>query len=43
MMFILPTVPATVPPLVYAVPVQLVAYHTAVNQGHGRRSAAQSR
>ena len=27
---VLPTVPATVAPLVYAVPVQLIAYHTAV-------------
>ncbi len=29
----LPTVPATVAPLVYAVPVQLIAYHTAVILG----------
>jgi glucosamine--fructose-6-phosphate aminotransferase (isomerizing) len=29
----LPTVPATVAPLVYAVPVQLIAYHTAVTMG----------
>jgi glutamine---fructose-6-phosphate transaminase (isomerizing) len=29
----LPTMPATVGPLVYAVPVQLVAYHTAVIMG----------
>src|SRR5215469_7199876 len=29
----LPTVPATVTPLVYAVPVQLLAYHTAVQMG----------
>jgi glutamine---fructose-6-phosphate transaminase (isomerizing) len=29
----LPTVPATVAPLVYAVPVQLIAYHTAVLLG----------
>jgi glutamine---fructose-6-phosphate transaminase (isomerizing) len=29
----LPTVPATVAPLVYAVPVQLIAYHTAVIMG----------
>jgi glucosamine--fructose-6-phosphate aminotransferase (isomerizing) len=29
----LPTVPATVGPLVYAVPVQLLAYHTAVALG----------
>jgi len=29
----LPTVPATVGPLVYAVPVQLLAYHTAVTLG----------
>ena len=30
---IMPTVPATVAPLVYAVPVQLLAYHTAVSLG----------
>ena len=30
---ILPTMPATVTPLVYAVPVQLIAYHTAVLLG----------
>jgi glutamine---fructose-6-phosphate transaminase (isomerizing) len=30
---ILPTVPETVSPLVYAVPVQLIAYHTAVIMG----------
>jgi glucosamine--fructose-6-phosphate aminotransferase (isomerizing) len=30
---ILPTMPATVAPLVYAVPVQLIAYHTAVAMG----------
>jgi len=29
----LPTVPATVAPLIYAVPVQLIAYHTAVIMG----------
>jgi glutamine---fructose-6-phosphate transaminase (isomerizing) len=29
----LPTTPATVSPLVYAVPVQLIAYHTAVSLG----------
>ena len=29
----LPTMPATVAPLVYAVPVQLIAYHTAVIMG----------
>jgi glutamine---fructose-6-phosphate transaminase (isomerizing) len=29
----LPTVPATVAPLIYAVPVQLIAYHTAVTMG----------
>jgi glucosamine--fructose-6-phosphate aminotransferase (isomerizing) len=29
----LPTMPATVAPLVYAVPVQLIAYHTAVLMG----------
>jgi glutamine---fructose-6-phosphate transaminase (isomerizing) len=29
----LPTVPATIAPLVYAVPVQLIAYHTAVALG----------
>jgi glucosamine--fructose-6-phosphate aminotransferase (isomerizing) len=29
----LPTVPATVAPLIYAVPVQLIAYHTAVVMG----------
>src|ERR1700720_2537926 len=31
--FTLPTMPATVTPLVYAVPVQLIAYHTAVVMG----------
>jgi glucosamine--fructose-6-phosphate aminotransferase (isomerizing) len=30
---ILPEVPATVTPLVYAIPVQLMAYHTAVIMG----------
>jgi glucosamine--fructose-6-phosphate aminotransferase (isomerizing) len=30
---ILPTMPATVAPIVYAVPVQLIAYHTAVIMG----------
>ncbi len=39
----LPTVHPAVAPLVYAVPVQLLAYHTAVDHGHRRRSAAQSR
>jgi glucosamine--fructose-6-phosphate aminotransferase (isomerizing) len=29
----LPTVPATVGPLIYAVPVQLLAYHAAVSLG----------
>ena len=29
----LPTMPAAVAPLVYAVPVQLIAYHTAVIMG----------
>ena len=29
----LPTMPSTVAPLVYAVPVQLIAYHTAVIMG----------
>jgi glutamine---fructose-6-phosphate transaminase (isomerizing) len=29
----LPTMPATVTPLVYAIPVQLIAYHTAVVMG----------
>jgi glucosamine--fructose-6-phosphate aminotransferase (isomerizing) len=29
----LPAVPATVTPLVYAIPVQLIAYHTAVVMG----------
>jgi glutamine---fructose-6-phosphate transaminase (isomerizing) len=29
----LPTMPATVEPLVYAVPLQLIAYHTAVVMG----------
>ncbi len=29
----LPEMPATVTPLVYAVPVQLIAYHTAVVMG----------
>jgi len=32
-MLILPTMPATVAPLVYALPVQLIAYHTAVLLG----------
>ncbi len=39
----LPTMPAMVAPLVYAVPVQLIAYHTAVILGTDVRSAAQSR
>jgi glutamine---fructose-6-phosphate transaminase (isomerizing) len=30
---ILPEMPSTVTPLVYAVPVQLLAYHTAVQMG----------
>jgi glucosamine--fructose-6-phosphate aminotransferase (isomerizing) len=30
---IMPAMPATVTPLVYAVPVQLIAYHTAVLMG----------
>jgi len=30
---ILPEMPATVTPLVYAIPVQLIAYHTAVVMG----------
>jgi glucosamine--fructose-6-phosphate aminotransferase (isomerizing) len=30
---VLPDMPATVTPLVYAVPVQLLAYHTAVIMG----------
>jgi glucosamine 6-phosphate synthetase-like amidotransferase/phosphosugar isomerase protein len=38
----LPTMPATVTPLVYAVPVQLIAYHTAIIMGTRCRSAAQS-
>ena len=38
----LPEMPATVTPLVYAIPVQLIAYHTAVHDGHGRGPAAQS-
>jgi hypothetical protein len=43
MTFIPPTVPATVAPLVYALPVQFIAYHTAVIMGTPRRrSAAQS-
>jgi glucosamine--fructose-6-phosphate aminotransferase (isomerizing) len=29
----MPDMPATVAPLVYAVPVQLIAYHTAVHMG----------
>ena len=29
----LPTMPSTVAPLVYAMPVQLIAYHTAVIMG----------
>jgi len=29
----LPTMPATVAPLIYAIPVQLIAYHTAVSMG----------
>ena len=39
----LPDMPATVTPLVYALPVQLIAYHTAVAHGHRCRSAAQPR
>ena len=39
----LPDMPSTVTPLVYAIPVQLIAYHTAVAHGHRRRPAAQSR
>jgi glucosamine--fructose-6-phosphate aminotransferase (isomerizing) len=30
---VLPDMPTTVTPIVYAVPVQLIAYHTAVNMG----------
>ena len=37
----LPEMPATVTPLVYALPVQLIAYHTAVHDGHGRGPAAE--
>ena len=39
----LPDMPTTVTPLVYAIPVQLLAYHTAVIDGHRRRPAAQPR
>jgi len=39
----LPTMLATVAPLVYAVPVQLIAYHNRGADGHRCRSAAQSR
>ena len=38
----LPKVHPFVAPLIYAVPVQLIAYHAAVAQRHGRRPAAQS-
>jgi len=37
---VLPEMPATVTPLVYAIPVQLIAYHTAVSW-HRRRPAPQ--
>ena len=30
-------------PIVYTIPLQLLAYHVAILQGHRRRSAAQSR
>ena len=39
----MPEVHPLIAPLVYAVPVQLLAYHVAVAQGHRRRSAAQPR
>ena len=39
----MPKVHPLIAPLVYAVPVQLLAYHVAVAKGHGRRSAAQPR
>ena len=39
----MPKVHPLIAPLVYAVPVQLLAYHVAVRQGHRCRSAAQSR
>ena len=38
----MPEVHPLIAPLVYAVPVQLLAYHVAVAQGHRRRPAAQS-
>ena len=38
----MPKVHPLIAPLVYAVPVQLLAYHVAVREGHRRRSAAQS-
>ena len=39
----MPEVHPLIAPLVYAVPVQLLAYHVAVDQGHGRRPAPQPR
>jgi len=39
----LPAMPATVTPLVYAIPEQLIAYHSAVVYGHRRGSAAKPR
>jgi hypothetical protein len=42
MTFIPPTVPATVAPFVYALPVQFIAYTARSSWAHRRRSAAQS-
>ncbi len=39
----MPQVHPLIAPLVYAVPVQLLAYHVGLRQRHGRRPAAQSR
>ena len=40
---VLPDMAAAFTPMVYAVPVQLLAYHTAVDHGHRRRPAPKSR
>ena len=37
----MPKVHPLIAPLVYAVPVQLLAYHVACREGHRRRPAAQ--
>jgi hypothetical protein len=41
MTLVLPNMPAFVTPLVHAIPIQLIAYHTAVIKGRRRRPAAQ--